>query len=97
MKYLILYENFFGNFLKKDGRGEYKVDDYVIINVLTSSRIAKIINYIKGNKYWSPIYSVEFSNGDTLDYINDNNIKRLATPEEIEEYEMEKSAKQYNL
>jgi hypothetical protein len=41
-------------------------------------------------------YYVEFSDGLSL-YYDNSSILRLLTPEEIEEYEVEKSMKKYNL
>ena len=77
----------------------YRVDDYVLIKEHKIygivSRYAKIIEDFAETE-GTDGYEVEFTDGDII-YILDNFIERYLTPEEIKEYELEKSTNNYNL
>jgi hypothetical protein len=91
MKYLKTYDSF-SSFLHKYTK--YKRNMYVLT---TNGEICKIgaVDHGITDNYWmeTPV-GQEFFNNDP--YINDD-IVREATPEEIEQYELEKNANKYNL
>ena len=95
MKYIKTYE---------DESKKYDVGDYIILNFETDVKtflennvpdyedIAKIIQ-IEVRAF---LYKVEFNNGYDFN-VKENEILRLASPNEIDEYETKISARIYNL
>ena len=80
-------------------KNNYSVGDYVLIKdgILLDivSRFSKIVQDFSITE-GTDGYDVEFTNGNIY-YIIDNFIERYLTPEEIEEYELQKSKTKYNL
>lgn len=91
---------------------KFKVGDYVVAQNVsyanidmrkyvenTVTQIYSIINYDFYVKYENPpkeFWVFTDENGDLGDFFSENEL-RLATPEEIEDYKMKKTANNYNL
>lgn len=76
----------------------YKENDYVIINTPDGEKVGQITD-IK-HKYadvWPYAVSLIYIDEFAIFMKADKDIVRLATPEEIEKYELEKNVYNYNL
>ena len=90
MKYIKRFETY-GDTLR------YKENDYIIINTPEGEKVGQITNI---KHLYADIwpYEVTIANSYKDSFMrSDKEIVRLATPEEIEEYELEKNAYNYNL
>lgn len=100
MKYLKTYEN----------KNKYKVGDYVKIKIIPDYiedidrndennlfvKIIKIVDFLNKDMLKDIPMVLELSNGKIL-YGNQYFIRRKMKKKEIKEYELRKTAKQYNL
>jgi len=104
MKYIKKYENFLDNSILTPAY-EYNVGDYVILKIkkwlFPSSICAKIIDCdvtsSVGFKFNYKIITIYDNISIGEFYINENEILRKATEEEITEYEIKKKSIEYNL
>lgn len=95
MKYIKLFE--------EKEKSKYKNDDYVLTNITDDNDgtpiMCKIINtrIIQTEpKKWITHYEAMLDD-DNIFYIGDNDIERKLTIKEINEFEIKKTAKKYNL
>lgn len=98
MKYLKTYEGLLDIFKRKKKKLNFNVDDYIVYDEEGESYYAKIgeWKYLDQFDALDSEYYVVFSDGK-VDFIDEDQILRLMLPEEIEQFEIEKNAKKYNL
>jgi len=106
MKYLKKFET-----VQSDIKSfNYNIGDFVLLDLESIKQTNKIVSVLPTDEFvkiikFSPktspfIYIIDFptsGNGDGEFYITENNIKRKATQDDIEKYEIKKDINKYNL
>lgn len=100
MKYIKKFE-------KIDKINQYEDGDYILLDIdeirknndITSSHYEPIDNMAYIYHSGEQMYAIEFYNGKDLEfnYIEENEIIRELTPEEIEEFKLKKATHKYGL